>query len=287
MAIIEELRHKYKLDDLLTYADVARSTFYYQRKNLSDGDKHAKLKNEIMAIFGENKGRYGYRRITIELRNRGIGINHKLVLKLMRELNIKANVKRRKYHSYKGEIGKVADNIINRDFSAEQPNVKWTTDISEFSLSDGKIYLSPILDMFNGEIVSYTVGTSPNLYQVNKMLENAIKKADNPKKLVIHSDQGWQYQHKSYQAILEKYNIKQSMSRKGNCLDNSVMENFFGIMKNEMFYGHENEYKNLDELVVAINEYIDYYNNRRIKLRLGTSPVTYRKGLVNNQATVQ
>lgn len=252
-----------------------RSTFYYYVKKAKKTDKYAKIKEEIRAIYHENHGRYGYRRITHELKNRGYCINHKTVQRLMKSLGIKCMVRIKKYRSYKGEIGKIAPNIIQRDFSATAPNQKWTTDITEFSLLGTKLYLSPILDMFNGEIISYNISERPVLGQVMDMLDQAFEKIPDNTNLIFHSDQGWQYQHKQYQMRLKQKGIRQSMSRKGNCLDNSVMENFFGLLKSELLYLRE--FESLDEFKTELIKYIDYYNNKRIKSKLkGLSPVQYR-----------
>lgn len=185
--------------------------------------------------------------------------------------------RKRKYSSYKGTVGKVADNLINRNFGSNKPNKKWYTDVTEFNLRGEKIYLSPILDGYNGEIISYNISKSPNIEQINDMLRKGFN-GKNLTNLIFHSDQGWQYQHNSYIAKLKEKGIKQSMSRKGNSIDNGLMENFFGILKTEMFYDQESNYKSIDELIKAINEYIYYYNHDRIKEKLkGLSPVKYRK----------
>lgn len=228
-----------------------------------------------MAIYHENQGRYGYRRITLELRNRGYCINHKTVQRLMKELHLKCMVRIKKYRSYKGEIGKIAPNLIQRDFKADAPNQKWTTDITEFALFGTKLYLSPILDMYNGEIISYSISERPVLGQVMDMLDKAFDKIPDNTGLIFHSDQGWQYQHKQYQQRLKEKGIRQSMSRKGNCLDNSVMENFFALLKSELLYLRE--FCSIEEFKVELEKYIDYYNNKRIKSKLkGLSPVQYR-----------
>ena len=238
-------------------------------------DKYADIKNEIRVIYHENQGRYGYRRITIELRNRGYRINHKTVQRLMKILGLKCMVRIKKYRSYKGQVGKIAPNILQRNFKAEKPNRKWTTDITEFSLFGTKLYLSPVLDMYNGEIVSYSVSTSPVLNQVMDMLDKAFAKIPDNTHLIFHSDQGWQYQHRAYQKRLKDKGVQQSMSRKGNCLDNAVMENFFGLLKSELLYLRE--FSSLEEFQIELEKYIDYYNNKRIKSKLkGLSPVQYR-----------
>ena len=238
-------------------------------------DKYRVEKEEITAIYHENQGRYGYRRITMEMRNRGYIINHKTVRRLMNDLGLKCQIRIRKYRSYKGDIGKVAPNLIDRDFHADAPNQKWTTDITEFSLFGKKLYLSPILDMFNGEIVSYCISEHPHLGQVLDMLDKAFEKIPDNTNLILHSDQGWQYQHKVYQRRLEEKGIHQSMSRKGNCLDNAVMENFFGLLKSELLY--LKEFEGFEEFRNELENYIYYYNHQRIKGKLkGLSPVQYR-----------
>lgn len=260
---------------LLEYVGMPRSTFYYYLKKSKTPDKYAEIKEQIREIYHENQGRYGYRRITLELHNRGYKINHKTVQRLMNSIGIKCMVRIKKYRSYKGEIGKIAPNIIQRDFYTDAPNQKWTTDITEFSLFGTKLYLSPILDMYNGEIISYNISERPVLSQVMDMLDQAFAKIPDNTNLIFHSDQGWQYQHKQYQKRLMDKGIQQSMSRKGNCLDNSVMENFFGLLKSELLYLRE--FDSMEEFKIELEKYIDYYNNKRIKSKLkGLSPVQYR-----------
>lgn len=262
------------MDKLLEFANIPRSTFYYHLSILSKKDKYSVVKQEILNIFNQNKSRYGYRRILLELRNLGYTINHKTVLKLMKSLNIQGKQRKSKYKSYKGEVGKIAPNIINRDFVANAPFQKLTTDVTEFAVCDEKVYLSPILDMFNNEIVSYSISTSPNFNQTREMLNELINKLPTNSNPILHSDQGWQYQMKEYQRILKENNITQSMSRKGNCLDNSVIENFFGRLKTEMFFGEK--FESVNTFIDKLKEYIYYYNNERIILKLKMSPVKYR-----------
>ena len=233
------------------------------------------MRKRIKAIHAQNKGRYGYRRIVAQLRNEGYAINHKTVYRLMKEEGLK-NVRRRcKYRSYKGEVGKTAPNRLKRNFNTKAPNRKWTTDVTQINIGMDKCYLSPILDMYNGEIVSYTISDHPDLKMVMDMLDRAYAKKRTWKRLVLHSDQGWHYQHAIYQKSLKDHKIIQSMSRKGNCLDNAMMENFFGIMKSELLY--PNTFRNMDHFKQELRKYIEYYNNDRIKLRLnGMSPVQYR-----------
>lgn len=272
---ILELANKYKLNDLLKLAGLPRSTFYYQKKCLSKIDKYSKEKEIIKQIFDENRGRYGYRRISLEMRKRGYLINHKTVQKLMKVCGIKCQVRIVKYRSYKDKLGKIAPNLIDRNFYAQKPNQKWTTDVTQFSLHSEKLYLSPILDMYNGEIISYNVSSASNFNQTIDMLEKAFSKVPDGTNLILHSDQGWQYQMKQYQAMLDKKGIRQSMSRKGNCLDNSVMENFFGLLKSELLYLET--FESMEKFKIELEKYIDYYNNKRLKSKLkGLSPVQYR-----------
>ena len=269
----------FRLDLLLETAHLARSTYYYQLKQLEGLDKDKEFKDEIQWIYNEHKGNYGYRRMTLELKNRGYSVNHKKVQRLMKVLGLSARIRRkRKYSSYQGEIGKKADNLIQRQFEATKPMEKCYTDVTEFAIpkSTQKLYLSPVLDGFNSEIISYNLSTSPNLQQMKAMLEQAFT-ANHYENTILHSDQGWQYQHDFYHHFLKNKGIQPSMSRKGNSPDNGMMESFFGILKSEMFYGYENTFQSLEHLEQAIVDYIDYYNNKRIKVKLkGLSPVQYR-----------
>lgn len=193
----------------------------------------------------------------------------------MKELGLHCAIRIKKYHSYRGEVGKIAPNLLDRDFCTNKPNEKWVTDITEFSVFGQKVYLSPILDLYNGEIVSYSVSYHPRFSQIVEMLDKAFAKIPDNTNLILHSDQGWQYQMKPYQRSLAAKGIQQSMSRKGNCLDNAVMENFFGILKTELLYLQK--FSSLENFIQELNDYLDYYNNRRIKIKLkGMSPVKYR-----------
>ena len=240
------------------------------------GDKYAEAKEEISSIYYENKGRYGYRRITIALRSRGFLLNHKTVQQLMKGLGLACRVRMKKYRSYKGEVGKIAPNLLNRNFHAEKPNQKWVTDVTEFSLCGQKLYLSPILDLHNGYLVSYTISERPVLSMVTTMLTRAFETIPDGTGLILHSDQGWQYQHKQYQRMLQAKGIRQSMSRKGNCLDNAVAENFFGLLKSELLYLEK--FKSMEQFKQELMDYLDYYNNLRIKAKLkGLPPALHRR----------
>ncbi|VEB22154.1 Integrase core domain [Avibacterium volantium] len=197
----------------------------------------------------------------------------------MQRLGLKGKSKQRKYRSYQGKVGQIADNLLQRDFTATMPNEKWVTDITEFKCAEGKVYLSPIKDLFNNEIIAYDVARSPNFEQITRMLTQAVNRLAGEKP-ILHSDQGWQYQMMGYQEILKKHGIKQSMSRKGNCLDNGAMESFFGRLKTECYFGKR--FETFEQLEKVIHEYIHYYNNERIQVKLkGLSPVEYRTQSLN------
>lgn len=257
---------------------ISKSDYYYVLSKEDKDIKNDEIMNRIIDIYYRHKGRYGYRRIYLQLLKEGYLINHKKVQRLMKRMGligIKRN--RRKYSSYQGTVGKIADNIIQRDFFSDKPNEKWYTDITEFNLRGDKVYLSPILDGCAGDIVSYNVSKHPTFNQIIDMMNKAFSNNPNTDNLIFHSDQGWQYQMKQFSNILEEHNMIQSMSRKGNSLDNGLMENFFGILKTELFYGFEDQFKTIDELIQAIDEYMNYYNNDRIKSRLkGLTPIEYR-----------
>lgn len=274
-AAIDELRPVHKLCSLLKSKNMARSTFYYHRKRAGI-DKYADAKRMIQDVFDSHKGRYGSRRITLALRNQGVLLNHKTIEKLMRELGLRAVThKARHYNSYKGTVGRIAPNIINRNFKALMPMEKLATDVTQVNINDKRLYISPVLDMFNGEIVCYSVSSSPGMDMISEMLEKLFAVKGRAPHCILHSDQGWQYQHKAYSKALRSHNVTQSMSRKGNCLDNAMMENFFALMKNEMLYC--NRYTSIADFEQNLHKYIHYYNNKRLKLRLqGLAPVQYR-----------
>ena len=276
-----ELRHKFDLALLLDLTNMARSSFYYHQQQSKLPDKYQEIKELIKTIYQRHKGRYGYRRITYELQNRAIIINHKTVLRLMKLIGLKSIIRVKKYKSYKGEQGKIAPNLLKRNFKSEAPNQKWATDITEFNVAGKKLYLSPIIDLFNQEIISYELTERPVFNQVAMMLKKAFKKIPDNINLMLHSDQGWQYQMKQYQYLLKEKGIIQSMSRKGNCLDNAIIENFFGTLKSELFYIQK--FASVEELKHEIKQYINYYNNERIKSNLNKmSPIKYRAHYYQN-----
>lgn len=254
---------------------MAKSVYYYQRQAGSKANPYQEVIESIKTIYHHHKGRYGYRRVHLELRNEQQYLNHKTVQKLMGQLGLKSTVRPKRYQSYKGSEGKVAPNLLERKFVAKAPNQKWVTDVTQFNIKGEKVYLSPILDLYNGEIISYEVADRPQMSMVEQMLQKAFQKLGAKDKPMLHSDQGWQYQMGLYQKALRKQGITQSMSRKGNCLDNAVMENWFGIMKSEYFY--QEKFESIETFKQGLHEYIHYYNHDRIKQKLkGLSPVKYR-----------
>ena len=252
-----------------------RSSFYYTVSHPKE-DKYTEERKLLHKINEDNKGRYGYRRITLAFRNAGKQTNHKVIQKLMREENILCRIKRHKYKSYKGEVGNTAPNILNRNFKAERPNEKWVTDVTQFNVLGKKYYLSPIVDLYDGFVVSWNLSRSPNFEQTMDMLDKAFCKIPDGTNLILHSDQGWQYQMYKYRQRLKEKGIIQSMSRKGNCLDNAVIENFFGLLKKEFYYGRT--FESIEQFKTELKEYLKWYNEKRIKLKLkGLSPLQIRR----------
>jgi putative transposase len=260
---------------LLELVQLPRSTFYYQEGLLRVPDKYQHTKECIKAVYNANGGLYGYRRMTLALKELGELINHKTVKRLMDALGLKSLVKAKKYVSYKGTVGRTAPNVLSRRFTAKKANLKWVTDVTEFKVAGEKLYLSPVLDLYNGECIAYETARRPVYEMVDSMLKKALLKLKKGDKLIMHSDQGWQYQMATYQKTLKDHNVVQSMSRKGNCHDNAAMESFFGLLKSEMF--HLQTFATFEALDSCIAKYIHYYNNHRIKAKLGgLSPVNYR-----------
>jgi transposase InsO family protein len=271
-----ELRQSFPLADLLRSAGLARSSFYYQQKALQAGDKHCDLKVKICELFNRHRGRYGYRRITAALRHQGSGVNHKTVQKLMVEMQMKSLVRPKRYKAFDGAAAETAPDRLERDFKAERPNEKWVTDVTEFKVDNRKLYLSPMMDLYNREIVSYEIAERPLPTMIESMLTKAFKRLDPEERPIVHSDQGWQYRMPAFRQRLQRNGLVQSMSRKGNCYDNAAMESFFGTLKCELF--HINKFQSIEALKSALHQYIRYYNVDRIKLGLGgLSPVAYRK----------
>lgn len=274
-----ELRQHFPLADLLSVAGLPRSTFYYQWRAGQAGDKYASLKARICAIFEQHQGRYGYRRITEVVRQQGWPVNHKTVQRLMGLLRLKSCVRVKKYRSYRGALNQLAPNVLQRQFQAAQPNKKWATDVTEFKVGAQKLYLSPVMDLCNGEILAYEMATRPSFAMVANMLKQACTRLGPSERPILHSDQGWQYQMPAYRELLAQHGVTPSMSRRGNCLDNAAIESFFGTLKAEFY--HLSTFQTIEQLKDGIARYIHYYNHERIKLKLnGLSPVQYRTQLL-------
>ena len=273
---VAALKAEYPLPLLLDVAGLARSTFFYHQGKPEVPDPLAGLKAAIGKVFKDAHGRYGHRRVHAVLTTRGWRVAKKTVLALMRELALICRVRRRRrYNAFQGDVGQIADNVLDRDFTAEAPNQKWVTDVTEFRVADRKVYLSPVIDLFDRSVVAHSWSLSPNLELTNSSLSSAIATLAPGQHPLVHSDQGFQYRHRSWRALLADAKATQSMSRKGNCYDNAVAENFFGHLKSEMF--HHNRFDTVEAFTTALDEYIHWYNNHRISTTLkDLSPVQYR-----------
>lgn len=274
--VIAALKADYPLAVLLEITGLARSTFFYHQARLARPDPHSELKTAIAEAFHAARGRYGHRRIHTVLARQGRQVAKKTVLTLMNVLGLICKVRRaRRYRSWLGQTGTIAENVLNREFGAEAPDTKWVTDVTEFRIGDRKVYLSPVLDLFDRSVVAYTCGLSPSLELTNTSLREAIASLPAGAAPLVHSDQGFQYQHASWRTLLDDAGLIQSMSRRANCLDNSMAENFFGHLKEELF--HHTRFDTVEEFTVALDEYIHWYNTTRISTTLkGLSPVEYR-----------
>ena len=279
--IIDAVEDKYSLHQLLKCLCMAKSSYYYQRAVMKQSDKYAEIRIRIKIIFQENRNCYGYRRIHGELKKIGITVSEKIVRRIMKEEHLTVPTKRmKKYSSYKGEITPEVDNIINRDFHAEQPNTKWLTDITEFAIPAGKVYLSPVIDCFDGMVVKWNIGTTPDSILVNKMLEDAIGTLLPSEHPLVHTDRGCHYRWTGWIERMQAAGLTRSMSKKGCSPDNAACEGFFGRLKNEMFYGRSWVGVSMDDFINEINSYIKWYNTKRIKQSLGyMSPAEYRHSL--------
>lgn len=279
--VIDALRKKYRLKELLHTLGISKSSYYYQEKCLHGPDKYAQLRADIYALFHIVDGRYGYRRISASLKTGGKTVSEKVVRRLMKESELRVRcVKRKKYSSYAGEISPEVPNAVNRDFHADTPNAKWLTDITEFGIPAGKVYLSPIIDCFDGLVVAWSIGTSPSADLANAMLDKAVALLKEDERPIIHSDRGGHYRWPGWIERMETAGLTRSMSKKGCSPDNSACEGFFGRLKNEMFYGRSWKGVSLDAFMETVNNYIRWYNEKRIKESLGwMSPLEYRHSL--------
>ncbi|MBQ2884764.1 MAG: IS3 family transposase [Alphaproteobacteria bacterium] len=278
--IVDALRGKYSLPVLLNKLNLSRSSYYYQEKVMRQPDKYESLREKIRKIFYDNKSRYGSRRIwgVLTKGNEPIVVSEKVVRRIMKEEGLVVNYqKKKKYSSYQGEITPAVPNLVNRNFHANKPNQLWLTDITEFYIPAGRIYLSPIVDCFDGMVVAWTIGTNPNAELVNKMLEQGLLSLKNGEHPIIHSDRGAHYRWPGWIERMQKASLVRSMSKKGCSPDNSACEGFFGRLKNEMFYGRDWRNTSIDEFINELNNYIIWYNEERVKESLNyLSPMKYR-----------
>ena len=279
--VIGALRERHPLNELLESLTIPKSSYFYQCAAIAAQDKYVKLREHVRVVFTQADGRYGYRRIHAILQRDGQSVSEKVVRRLMHEENlVVVSRKKRKYSSYKGEISPAVPNIIERDFRAEAPNIKWLTDVTEFALPAGKVYLSPIIDCFDGLVVSWSIGTSPEAKLVNTMLEGAMSALSRGEHPVVHSDRGGHYRWPGWIARMEAAGLTRSMSKKGCTADNAACEGFFGRVKNEMFYGRSWAGVSVGEFISRLDHYLHWYNHHRIKMSLGAkSPMEYRRSL--------
>ena len=279
--LVDALRTMYPLNELLAAVDLAKSSYFYHKNALSQPDKYSSLRTRIKDIFHKNRCCYGYRRIHASLKNQGITCSEKIVRRIMEEEHlIVQGKKKRKYSSYQGEITPAVENLIARDFHAEKPNEKWLTDLTEFHIPAGKVYLSPIIDCFDGMVISWTIGTSPDAELVNTMLDSAIACLQSGEHPIMHSDRGCHYRWSGWILRMETARLVRSMSKKGYSPDNAACEGFFGIVKNEMFYSRSWDGVSVEESIDELNSFLHWYNDERIKLSLGAmSPMAYRQSL--------
>ena len=279
--LIDALRMTYPLNSLLDMMNMPKSSYFYQRETQSKGDKYSDLRTEVRAVFNENNSRYGYRRIHAVVRSGGKTVSEKVIRRIMSEEELVVpRKKKRKYSSYMGEISPAVENIVARDFHARQPNVKWLTDLTEFHIPAGKVYLSPIIDCFDGLAVSWTIGTSPNAELVNDMLDGAISTLLEYEKPIVHSDRGCHYRWPGWISRMDDAGLTRSMSKKGCSPDNSACEGFFGSIKNEMFYYRSWDGYTLEQFIEELDRYLVWYNEKRIKMSLGAmSPLEYRRSI--------
>jgi putative transposase len=280
--LVDALRSTYKLTDLLSEIGLPRSSYFYHRARLEVTDKYVEVRRAMAGIFERNYRCYGYRRMHASLTMQSVNISEKVVRRLMKQECLIAVVrKRRRYGSYMGEISPAPDNLLNRDFSASTPNEKWLTDITEFQIPAGKVYLSPMIDCFDGMVVSWSIGTRPDAELVNTMLDAAIESvAASSDRPVVHSDRGGHYRWPGWLSRIAQAQLVRSMSRKACSPDNAACEGFFGRLKNELFYPQDWLSTTIDEFIAALDSYIRWYNEVRIKISLGSrSPTEHRRSL--------
>ena len=280
--MVDALKQTYALSELFIELDLARSSYFYHRAQLRRPDKYADARLVIIDVFESNHRCYGYRRMRAALGRRLVFLSEKVVQRLMKQecLVVAAN-RRRRYGSYLGEISPAPENVINRDFQAMTPNEKWLTDITEFQIPAGKVYLSPMIDCFDGLVVSWTIGTRPDSDLVNTMLDAAIETVDGcENRPIIHSDRGAHYRWPGWLSRIHNAKLIRSMSRKGCSPDNAACEGFFGRLKTELFYPRNWHDVTVKQFIQLVDRYIRWYNEKRIKISLGSlSPLEYRGSL--------
>jgi putative transposase len=270
-----ELRDQFPVVKLVELVGLPRSTFYNQCKILAATDKYAELKERIRLVFTKNVANYGYRRVADALRVRGEPTSRNTIQRLMQAMGLRSVVRPKVRKAFRGSLSEAAPNLMDRQFDANQINTKWVTDVTEFNVAGGRLYLSPVMDLFNGEILGYEMSDRPKFALVTNMLRKVFRRLKATDRPMLHSDQGWQYRMPLYRALLRQHGVTQSMSRKGNCYDNAPMESFFAILKTEYF--HRNKFTSFEQLRKGIAKYIKYYNEERIKTKLGgLSPIEFR-----------
>lgn len=279
--IVGALKEKYLLQSLLEELNIPRSSYFYQRSSMNRCDNHASLRSQIKEIFYQNKACYGYRRIKQCLNRQGVIVSEKIVRRIMKEEALGVCFVRKKtYNSYQGEISSEVDNLVAREFHAATPNAKWLTDITEFAIPSGKVYLSPMIDCFDGFVVSWTLSTNPKAELVNSMLDTAISKLEGKQAPIVHTDRGCHYRWPGWIERMKKAGLTRSMSKKGCSPDNSACKGFFGRLKNEMFYQKSWVDVSIKDFIQQVNSYIKWYNEKRIKMSLGgMSPMEYRQSI--------
>jgi putative transposase len=280
--LVDALRPAHAVKELLAALSLARSSYFYHRGQLGLGDRHIGVRRTLSEIFERNRRCYGYRRMHASLQRMCICLSEKVVRRLMKQENlIAATPKRRRYRSYLGEISPAPENLINRDFRSAEPNRKWLTDITEFQIPAGKVYLSPIIDCFDGLVVSWSLSTTPDAELVNSMLDTAIETvANGPDRPIVHSDRGAHYRWPGWLSRIDGARLIGSMSRKACSPDNAACEGFFGRLKNELFYPKSWQTTTIEHFIAEVDSYIRWYNQDRIKVSLGSrSPMEYRANL--------
>ncbi|WP_431831228.1 IS3 family transposase [Corynebacterium pseudodiphtheriticum] len=279
------VKSDHRLDDLITVSGLSRSTFFEHQRRLDEPDKYAHLKKLITKIFSNSNTTYGYRRVWRAFRNENEIVNKKLVRKLMRQLELVSKIRRKKCNSYRGAMSHIADNVLDRNFEQSAPNKAWVSDVTEFRVAGTKVYLSPIMDLFDRTILAHTLSRSPNTKFTSQSLSDAIALFSPAEGLIVHTDQGFWYQHTSWRNLMTHIGGVQSMSRKGNCYDNSVMENFFGHLKSEMYHGVS--FSSVDEFCQAVDDYILWYNTTRLQEQFkGLAPMQYRNQTLAKTQTI-